>query len=198
MIYGLIAVIGYLLGSINVAIVYIRRRYRADIRDEGSGNAGATNVARVHGLGAGLLTLGTDMLKAAAAGWIGWRLAGETGLAVACAASFTGHCWPEYFGFRGGKGVSVAACIALLFDWRFFLMLLALFAAVFLLSRKVSLCSVTAAVCYPGLYYLLHPGFGPAFFVCCYIMAVVVYLHRGNIRRLLRGEEPDFRPGKRG
>ena len=125
-IYALIVAAGYLLGSINVAIMYIKRRYGVDVRTEGSGNAGATNVARTHGLGAGLLTLGSDMLKTALAGFLGWKLGGSTGLAVACAAALTGHCFPVYYGFRGGKGVSASACIALLLDWRFFLLLLAL------------------------------------------------------------------------
>ena len=74
--------------------MYIRRRYRVDVSTEGSGTAGATNVARTHGLGAGLLTLGSDMLKTAIAGFLGWKLAGDTGLAIACAAALTGHCFP--------------------------------------------------------------------------------------------------------
>ena len=197
MIYVLIAVIGYLLGSINVAIVYIQRKYHVDVRTEGSGNAGATNVARTHGLGAGLLALGTDMLKAAAAGLVGKLLGGETGLAIACAAALTGHCWPVYFGFRGGKGVSVSACIAMLLDWRFFLMLLALFVVVFLLFQRVSLCSILAAAAYTWLYLLLNPGFTAAFAVCLYIMVAVIFLHRSNIRRLLRGEEAKFQLGKK-
>ena len=188
-IYVVIVIAGYLLGSINVAIMYIKRRYRVDVRTEGSGNAGATNVARTHGLGAGLLTLGSDMLKTA--------VAGDTGLAVACAAALTGHCFPVYYGFRGGKGVSASACIALLLDWRFFLLLLALFVVVFLLGRRVSLCSVSAAVAFPWLYLLLNPGWSPAFLVCLYVMVLVVVMHRANIGRLLRGEEKKFSLGKK-
>ncbi|MBQ6403410.1 MAG: glycerol-3-phosphate acyltransferase, partial [Oscillospiraceae bacterium] len=180
-IYAVIVIAGYLLGSINVAIMYIKRRYGVDVRTEGSGNAGATNVARTHGLGAGLLTLGSDMLKTALAGFLGWKLGGSTGLAVACAAALTGHCFPVYYGFRGGKGVSASACIALLLDWRFFLLLLALFVVVFLLGRRVSLCSVSAAVAFPWLYLLLHPGWSPAFLVCLYVMVLVVIMHRANI-----------------
>ena len=167
------------------------------MRTEGSGNAGATNVARTHGLGAGLLTLGSDMLKTAIAGFLGWKLAGDTGLAVACAAALTGHCFPVYYGFRGGKGVSASACIALLLDWRFFLLLLALFVVVFLLGRRVSLCSVSAAVAFPWLYLLLNPGWSPAFLVCLYVMVLVVIMHRANIGRLIRGEEKKFSLGKK-
>ena len=197
MLYVIIAVAGYLLGSVNSAIVCIWNLYHVDVRTEGSGNAGATNVARTHGLSAGLLTLGSDMLKTALAGFLGWKLAGDTGLAVACAAALTGHCFPVYYGFRGGKGVSASACIALLLDWRFFLALLALFVVVFLIGRRVSLCSVTAAAAYPWLYLLFNPGYGAAFVLCVYVMVLVIYLHKDNIRRLLRGEEKKFTLGKK-
>ncbi len=195
--FALIVVVGYLLGSISSAIIYIRKRYHVDVREEGSGNAGATNVARTHGLQAGLITLGFDMVKTALSALFGYWLAGSTGVAVACAAAITGHCWPVYFGFRGGKGVSVAACIALLLDWRFFLILLVLFFAVFFLARRVSVCSITAAAAYPWLYLLLRPGVTPAFFLCLYVMVLVIFLHRGNIGRLIRGEEAEFRFGKK-
>ena len=93
--------------------------------------------------------------------------------------------------------MSASACIALLLDWRFFLLLLALFVIVFLLGRRVSLCSVSAAVAFPWLYLLLNPGWSPAFFVCLYVMVLVVIMHRANIGRLLRGEEKKFSLGKK-
>ena len=195
MIYVIIAIAGYLLGSINSAIVFIWNLYHVDVRSEGSGNAGATNVARNHGLAAGLLTLGCDMAKTAVAGFLGWKLAGETGLALACAAALTGHCFPVFYRFKGGKGVSVSACIALLLDWRFFLVMLVLFVIIFLLGRRVSLCSVLLAAAYPWVYLLLNPGFSPALVLCLYIMVLVIVLHRSNIRRLLRGEEKEFTLG---
>lgn len=195
--YLLVVVAGYLLGSVSSAIIYIKKKYHVDVREEGSGNAGATNVARTHGLQAGLITLGFDMVKTALSALIGWWLLGETGVAVGCAAALTGHCWPIYFNFRGGKGVSVSACIALLLDWRFFLILLVLFFATFFLSKRVSVCSITAAAAYPWIYLLLHPGMSPAFYLCLYIMVLVIVFHRSNIRRLIRGEEPEFRFGKK-
>ena len=197
LIYAVIVIAGYLLGSLNMAIVYIQKKYKVDVRTEGSGNPGATNVARTHGLGAGLLTLGSDMAKTAAAALIGVLLAGSTGLAVACAAALTGHCFPIYYRFRGGKGVSASACIALLLDWRFFLLLLALFVIVFLLGRRVSLCSISAAAAFPWLYLLLNPGWSPALLLCLYVMVLVIWLHRPNIQRLLRGEEKPFTLGKK-
>lgn len=194
--YIISGIIGYLLGSVSVAVLLTKKRYGGDVRGQGSGNAGATNVARVFGMKAGLITLAGDMCKTALSGLCGWLLAGENGLAVACALCLVGHCWPLYFGFKGGKGVSVSACIGLLLDWRLFLIALVCFALVFLISRRVSLCSITCAVLYPIAYWLLNHRTDPAFWVCCMITAVVIFLHRSNIKRLLKGEEAEFRPKK--
>lgn len=187
---------GYLLGSISSAILLSKAKYFVDIRKKGSGNAGAANMTRVHGLGAGLTTLGCDMCKTALSGLAGWLLAGHLGLVVACGACLVGHCWPVYHHFRGGKGVSVSACIALLLDWRMFVVLLVLFAVIFLLSRRVSLCSVILAILYPAIYYLLGRGTDAGFWLCCGVTVIVVFCHRGNIRRILKGEEPPLTFGK--
>ena len=204
MIYVYIALIllgGYLLGSISSAIVLIWEWYHRDIRTEGSGNAGATNAARSHGLAAGLMTLGGDMLKAAVSGLIGYLLGplagigALSGVAVASAACFTGHCWPIYYRFKGGKGVSVAACVILLLDWRAFLVLLGIFVVTFLLWRRVSVCSIVSAVFYPTLYYLFNPGWSLPFAVCLYIAVTCIFQHRANIGRILRGEEKKFTLG---
>ena len=199
---ALIVLAGYFLGSISSAIVLIWEWYHRDIRTEGSGNAGATNAARSHGIAAGLFTLAGDMAKAAISGLIGWLLGPMAGLgalgglSVASAACFTGHCWPIYYRFKGGKGVSVAACVILLLDWRAFLVLLAIFVITFLLWRRVSVCSIVSAVFYPTLYYLFNPGFTLPFFVCLYIAVTCIFQHRANIGRILRGEEKKFTFGK--
>ena len=201
---ALIALAGYFLGSISSAIVLIWERYHKDIRTEGSGNAGATNAARSHGLGAGLMTLGGDMLKAAVSGLIGYLIAplagleGVEGVAIASAACFIGHCWPIYYHFKGGKGVSVAACVILLLDWRVFLILFGIFVLTFLLWKRVSVCSIVAAVFYPTLYYLFNPnpGWTLPFFVTLFIAVTCIFQHRANIGRILRGEEKKFTLGK--
>lgn len=192
--YVLIAVIGYLLGSISVAVLLTRDRLGSDVRKQGSGNAGATNVARVFGMKAGVATLVGDMAKTALSGLAGMLIGGETGLAVACGACLVGHCWPVYFGFKGGKGVSVSGCIALLLDWRLFLVLVVWFALMFLVSKRVSVCSITAAVVYPIAYYILSRSLDAGFVVSCMIMVIVIFLHRGNIVRLIKGQEPVFKP----
>ena len=198
---ALIVIAGYLLGSISSAIVLIWEWYHRDIRTEGSGNAGATNAARSHGLMAGLMTLGGDMLKAAISGLIGYLLGPLAGLdaidgvAIASAACFTGHCWPVYYHFKGGKGVSVAACVILLLDWRVFLVLLAIFVITFLLWRRVSVCSLVSALFYPTLYYLFNPGWTLPFFVTLYIAVTCIFQLRAIIGRILRGEEKKFTLG---
>lgn len=102
----LCTIIAYLLGSVCASIPLSKRCMGEDIRQKGSGNAGATNAARVFGLKAGLVTLALDMAKTVAAMLIGKVLAGVTGEALSGAMCIIGHCFPLYFGFRGGKGVS--------------------------------------------------------------------------------------------
>lgn len=191
--YFLSALIGYLLGSVSISVILSTYVLHTDVRQHGSGNAGATNIARVFGARAGVLTLLGDMLKTVAAGVIGQLLAGRMGLVLACAGCVIGHSWPVFFKFRGGKGVAVSACIGLLLDWRFFLILLFVFFFVFFLTKRVSACSVVSALVYPWAYWLLHPSFGAEHILCFFICVLVVFLHRSNIRRLLRGEEAKFR-----
>lgn len=192
--YILAGLAGYLLGSASISVILTRIFLHEDVREHGSGNAGATNVARVFGMLAGLLTLAGDMLKTAVAGFLGKYLAGDLGLVIGCALCLIGHCWPVYFKFRGGKGVSVSACIGLLLDWRLFLILLGTFFLMFLLTRKVSACSIAAALVFPIAYWFLHPVFSPELCLCLLICFLVIFLHRSNIRRLARGEEADFKP----
>ena len=192
--YGLIAIIGYLLGSVSVAVLLTRDKSGTDVRSQGSGNAGATNVARVYGMKAGFLTLGGDMAKTALSGLAGYLIAGRPGLAVACLACTIGHCWPVYFRFKGGKGISVAGCIALLFHPWMFVLIVAWFLVTAFLSRRVSFGSVTAALVYPLFYWLPTRSLDICFVVSCIIAAIAIFQHRGNIKRLIRGEEPPFKP----
>lgn len=195
--YVLSVLAGYFLGALSCSIILSKAKYLVDIRRDGSGNAGATNMARVHGMGAGLLTLGGDMLKTAIAGGIGWLLAGRPGLIAACAACLIGHCWPVYYRFKGGKGVSVAVMIALLLDWKMLLILAAIFFAVFALSRRVSLCSVLCALSFTPVYLLCGNPPDAGLWLCLGVAAIVIFCHRSNIRRLLRHEEPPFVPRKK-
>lgn len=188
--------LGYLLGSIMAGIILTKRYFGGDVRSQGSGNAGATNVARVYGWKAGLLTLLGDALKTAGAMLLGRLLAGMAGETAAAFGCLLGHCFPLFFRFKGGKAVSVSAAIGFIFSRKLFLMLLLVFFLMFLLTRRVSVCSMSAAVVFPlGM---LRIGGFPWYAVVlgCFITVFVIFLHRSNVKRLLNGTEPEFRFGK--
>jgi glycerol-3-phosphate acyltransferase PlsY len=149
---------GYLLGSFNVGVLLSKYAYHDDVRNHGSGNAGATNMARTFGLKAGALTLGGDMLKGVTSMWLGLKLAGKPGLALAGASCVAGHCWPVYYGFKGGKGVAVGAAVALMIDPRVFLSAMGVFAAAAFGSKKVSVGSLSAAVTLPAFRRFIQGG----------------------------------------
>lgn len=191
----LIALIAYLLGSFCASIPLSRRCCGGDVRLYGSGNAGATNMARVYGLKAGLATLLLDMLKTVAAMLLGEYFMGGAGKAVAGAFCIIGHCFPLYFGFRGGKGVSVGAALGLMTGLPVLGVIMAVFFTTAAISRKVSLGSVTAAVSLPLASWLTLAG-EEIIMMNVFSAALVVFMHRGNISRLIKGTEPDFHPKK--
>lgn len=191
--YGIIAIAAYLLGSISSSIVLSKLVFRTDVRKQGSGNAGATNVARNFGLKAGVATLLGDMLKTVAAMAIGVLLGGDLGKAVAGIACLLGHFFPVFFGFKGGKGISVGAVVAAFVGWQHFAFVLAMFALGMALTRIVSVGSVMAAASLP-VALLLFGGTGPEAVLSVVGAVLVIWMHRENIRRLLRGEEKKFRP----
>ena len=191
----LIALIAYLLGSFCASIPLSRRCCGGDVRLYGSGNAGATNMARVYGLKAGLATLLLDMLKTVAAMLLGEYFMGGAGKAVAGAFCIIGHCFPLYFGFRGGKGVSGGAALGLMTGLPVLGIIMAVFFTTAAISRKVSLGSVTAAVSLPLASWLTLAG-EEIIMMNVFSAALVVFMHRGNISRLIKGTEPDFHPKK--
>ena len=192
-----IAVIAaYLLGSVSVAVILTRKQFRQDVREYGSGNAGATNVARVFGMKAGVLTFLGDLLKTALAVTLGGLLLGETGKCAAAAACLLGHCYPVFFGFKGGKGVTVGAAVALMIDVRLFLFLVAVFFLAFLIRKTVSVSSVCCALSYPvGMLLFGHRSLAPVL-LSVFVMCIVVFLHRSNIKRIISGTEPRFKAKK--
>ena len=194
--YALSLIIGYLFGSVCVAVLFTRYKYREDVRDNGSGNAGATNVARVYGFRAGIITFLGDALKTVLGAGIGWLLAGEMGLVLGTAGAIVGHCFPIFFGFRGGKGVSVGAALALIADPLGGIMSLTVFAILAFSTRIVSLSSMIASALFPVFCLILGVS-GPRLTLGIFGAALVVFMHRSNIRRLIRGEEKKFSAGKR-
>ena len=192
----LIAVGSYLLGSVSLSIFLSRRMFGGDVRAHGSGNAGATNMARVYGMMAGALTLAADMAKAAVSMVGGYLLLGALGLSVGGACCILGHCFPVFHHFKGGKGVSVGGMLALLLDWRVGLLVIGFFLLGALLSKTVALGSICGAVAC-GVGSLLLVSSVPRVVLGLFAMVVVVARHKENIGRLIKGTEPDFKPAKR-
>ena len=189
--YILIVVGGYLLGSVSISII-LSRLLGTDVRKKGSGNAGATNMARSFGLLAGFATLAGDFLKALIVMAVGYRLCGDWGLMAGGMACTTGHCFPVFYGFRGGKGISVGAAIGLMIDWRVFVGIVIVFLIAAFLSKKASLGSVCAAVAVVALSFLFAVPL-PRLLLAIYAAVLAIFQHRSNLKRLSEGTEPDFK-----
>ncbi|MBW3168848.1 glycerol-3-phosphate 1-O-acyltransferase PlsY [Qipengyuania flava] len=182
------ALLGYLIGSIPFGLLLTRAAGMGDVRKIGSGNIGATNVLRTgnKGLAAGTLLL--DLLKGLAPVLIAERLGGEVAAAFAAGAAVLGHCFPVWLGFKGGKGVATNAGVAFGLAWSVGLAYAFVWLSVLAIFRISSLAGMAAVVAAAAA----APLFGyPQFFpVLAAIALLIIYLHRANIARLAKGEEP--------
>lgn len=193
--YVLAAVAAYFIGSFSASIFLSETLLGRDVRQEGSGNAGATNMARAYGMGLGVLTLLCDFAKALLAVWLCRRLLGEWGLFVGGFACLLGHCFPLYYQFKGGKGISTGAALGLCMDWRMLVVMVVSFALAAVLSRKVSVGSIVAASCVVPAVFVMDLGLPAKLLaICC--AALVLWRHRENMHRIIRGTEPDFKAGE--
>jgi acyl phosphate:glycerol-3-phosphate acyltransferase len=187
---------GYLLGSIPFGYLIARLVGGRDIRSEGSGNIGATNVTRSLGLSAGLATLALDAGKGAAAVWLAARLSAWAPVPMALAAigAILGHLFPVWLKFRGGRGVATAIGAFLVIGWMATLADLAVWVAAMAIWRFASLSSILWAALLPlFLYWLYAPGHHPAeiLSLAAVISALlIVWRHRTNLERLIEGTEP--------
>jgi len=192
----------YLLGSIPFGLLVAKVFGGGDVRKAGSGNVGATNVARVAGPLAGILTLVLDAAKGSAAVWLAAHFSGEVAgwMVLAGLAALIGHCFPVWLRFHGGKGVATAAGVFLMLSPLALLGSLLLFLIVVMFSRYVSLGSIAAAAAMPLLiYFLWAPHHAPPLVVTFGAFAaamLIVYKHDTNIQRLVEGREPRFSLGK--
>jgi glycerol-3-phosphate acyltransferase PlsY len=194
---GLVA-LGYLLGSIPFGYLLVRATGGGDIRFKGSGNIGATNVARTSGWSVGVATLFLDAAKGFLAVWLTGHFSGANirYMMYAGLAAVLGHVFPLWLKFEGGKGVATALGVFLAICWPALAAAVALFLLVAIFWRYISLASISAAAALPLLVYLLYaPGHAPptAVSVCTLLAAMIVIVkHRDNIERLLAGTEPRF------
>ena len=176
----------YFLGNISPAIL-IGRAKGVDIKKEGSGNAGTTNVLRVLGKKAAVATLLIDVLKGTFAVILGGMLMGEQVAFYCVAAVFCGHVWPVFFGFKGGKGVATAFGALMGLDYRMGLTALAVVVIGVLLSKRMSFGSIIGAVAFPFIAWYFNPDF---IYIGTVMAVLVIIKHRANLMRLIRGEEP--------
>jgi glycerol-3-phosphate acyltransferase PlsY len=188
----------YLLGSIPFGLLLAKIFGGADVRRAGSGNIGATNVSRVAGPVAGILTLVLDAAKGSAAVVLAARLTDSSALwmVVAGFLALLGHCYPIWLNFKGGKGVATAAGVFLVLSPAAMFSALAIFLAVVILWRFVSLGSLAAAASIPLLlYFLWAPRHAPPLAVTFGSLAIstlVIYKHDANMQRLVEGTETKF------
>ncbi len=199
-LYGLCAVLAYLLSSFNPAIALSRAVYHTDIRTQGSGNPGFTNFRRVFGARYAwvvfLLDIGKGLAALSVAGLLfrhfgdGW----QAGVAYGAAFALVGHAFPAQYGFRGGKGFLVCLSAAWLLDWRAGLAATLVMVGLLLTTRYMSLSTMAGLIVGAGCVAAL----GAALPVCVAYAACVAFVvvrHRENIRRLLHGNETKFRFG---
>ena len=191
--------LGYFLGCLNGSVMVSHFIIRDDVRQHGSGNAGLTNFYRTYGakyaLGVILFDMGKTVIACLLGGFLlknamqDWTL----GVLIGGLGCELGHMFPVFFGFKGGKGILSGGTLVWLLDWRVALIAWGLFAALWLATKYVSLGSVSAAVSMPiaTWFFCGHSALYTA--LAAVIAALVVWCHRENIRRLVRGEERKFR-----
>lgn len=203
--YIIVAIIAYLIGSINFSVLISKKMAGFDVREKGSGNAGTTNMLRSVGKKAAVITLVCDILKgvvsiviAIIVGNIAKNLDRELLLQIAGIAVVLGHTFPIFFEFKGGKGVATSLGVLLMSNWQIGLICLVFAVVLMALTRMVSLGSCTAAVLFPVLTLFINQHYtvltdgksGRVYFIYSVILAIIVlYNHRSNIKRILSGTE---------
>lgn len=189
------AVAAYLLGNLNGAVVVSRIVAHEDVRTRGSGNAGLTNFTRNYGAHTSVFVILIDVGKAVAACLIGGLLLkgyGHYADGVALGGLFVilGHDFPALLGFKGGKGILSGVTVALMLDWRIGLFVFGIFLLAYALTKYVSLGSVLSSGAFGPIYAIVHWGEGAFPIVVGFVLsALIVWMHRGNIVRLVKGEE---------
>lgn len=201
---GIIAILSYLLGSLNFGVILSNTVKKEDVRDSGSGNAGTTNMMRTYGKTLGLLTIAGDILKVMVAIWIAFKIMDVEELKVtldnasdypqvvlksfAGLFAVLGHIFPCFFKFKGGKGVATSGGMVIMIDWRIALILLVIFALIILITKYVSLGSILMAVFYPVFIGIFYKDIILVLIATVFTIIVVV-AHRENVKRLINHTE---------
>lgn len=201
---GIIAILSYLLGSLNFGVILSNTVKKEDVRDSGSGNAGTTNMMRTYGKTLGLLTIAGDILKVMVAIWIAFKIMDVDELKVtldnasdypqvvlksfAGLFAVLGHIFPCFFKFKGGKGVATSGGMVIIIDWRIALILIIIFALTILITKYVSLGSILMAVFYPVFIGIFYKDIILVLIATVFTIIVVV-AHRENVKRLINHTE---------
>lgn len=201
----LVVILAYLIGSIPFGYLIVRHKVGDDVRESGSGGTGATNVSRRAGKAAGIFTLVLDALKGVLAIVVAQILIGERGpsidwlTAAAAVAAIGGHIFPVWLGFRGGKGVATGVGVFLMLAPMALFCAAVIFVVVVRITRYVSLGSMVAAAIIPLFVWMDMVFVKPISDLWPLLAAsvagamLIIFAHRGNIRRLAQGTEPKFR-----
>ena len=187
-------IVGYLLGNLNGAILISKLISKEDVRSKGSGNAGLTNFVRNYGAATSVFVILIDVGKAVAACLVGGLLLKgyglyQEGVALGGLCVILGHDFPALLGFKGGKGILSGVTVALMMDWRIGLFVFGIFLAAYILTGYVSLGSVLSSGSFGFIYAFFHWGMWFPIIVGFFLSALIVWMHRGNIVRLMKGEE---------
>ena len=189
------AVAAYLLGNLNGAVVVSRLVAHEDVRTKGSGNAGLTNFTRNYGAASSIFVIAIDVGKAVAACLLGGLLLEDyghymDGVALGGLFVILGHDFPALLGFKGGKGILSGVTVALMMDWRIGLFVFGIFLVAYALTKYVSLGSILSSGALGPIYAFVHWGEGIFPIVVGFVLsALIVWMHRSNILRLMKGEE---------
>lgn len=196
--YLIVIILSYLLGSLNFAIIFSKTLMKKDVREYGSGNAGSTNAYRLMGGKKTALVMAGDILKGIVAVVIAgtmfgelWQFGGVSKI-VAGAAVALGHVFPLYFGFRGGKGVLTIGAVLAFFDLRILIIAFLAFLIAVVITRYVSLGSICAATAVSVSTVVFHYDSVITAVIGFLLGVFVIWLHRGNIMRLVKGNESKF------
>jgi len=181
-------IISYLLGSISFSYFIAKIWMGIDIRNYGSGNAGATNVLRVLGTKPAIIALLGDALKGIIAVYLG-KLTGDESIMLLCGlAVVIGHNWPIFLKFKGGKGIATSLGVILTISPLSSLILIIIGVFIIYITRYVSLGSITSAIILPFIFYMLHKS-GYYLIFALVLTFLALFRHRSNIQRLLSGKE---------
>ena len=200
------AIVAYLCGSVNFSVLISKAKYGVDIRTQGSGNAGATNMYRTHGKKAAFFTFIGDFLKTSVAVAFGYFSLGYNGAYLAGLFCVIGHAYPIFFKFKGGKGVVAISAMWLLTNPIVFLVMAIIFFIILFGYKMVSLASVMSMLIYPMLLSSiggmvanadgLEGNFGPHILIATVTALFVIFLHRQNLVRIYNHTETKISFGK--